>query len=720
MVAGKLTNFGGMQPAVDPYLLQDGQAQTALNAWLYSGALEGFRQPTLVHTLAATTARKVYRIPKLYYDKDHIVDSHWMEFLNPDTDVIRSPVVNDAHERFYWASAQSFLPALPQYNTKARIIAGDPAFRIGVPSPSVAPSVSRANGQYFLSASGQRFSLIPGSAGIYYSKGFAPDQESYSVGGVRGETPELAGATSPVSSIKGNLDRSGTPISSTATRNRYAMTGGRAELRYGTTIAGQRVTISDTGAVTHGVPPQPSPAGVSQDYVGKGVLEARAYVYTWVSAYGEEGAPSPATLYTGWSEDTWNIKVTAPGILDTTDRNITQTRIYRTVTAVGGATTYFFVAELPVATLQYSDTLTNDVVAANDILETSLWTPPPDDLDGMVLMPNGIIAGWRKNEVWFCEPYRPHAWPVSYVVGVEYPVVGAAVIGQTLIVCTTGSPYAISGIHPSTMSVSKIAAYEPCVSRGSIVAVPSGVAYASSNGIVIANAGGVQVVTRDIIGKDDWIDAGMYLNITSLRAAPLNGAYYCWGSVRSGCFSTEAFLSTAFLQDDYTGAYQGAVIDPTNQRLMFVSLGHDTPTNNCFADQWTGETFLIRDGAVYWVDVSNTRAHGEYLWRSKLYTMPNKRNLEAYRVWFSTFPETPEIADTRNTALVQSLAADQYGLVRVYADGRLVVTRELRTSGEIMRVPSGFKAEFWQFEIEARVKVTGLEWATSAKELMLA
>ena len=70
-----------------------------------------------------------------------------------------------------------------------------------------------------------------------------------------------------------------------------------------------------------------------------------------------------------------------------------------------------------------------------------------------------------------------------------------------------------------------------------------------------------------------------------------------------------------------------------------------------------------------------------------------------------------------NNTLNQTLAANQYGLVRVYAGGNLILCYELRTTGFLMRLPSGFKKEFWQFEIEARVKVYNIQVASSAKEL---
>jgi hypothetical protein len=46
-----------------------------------------------------------------------------------------------------------------------------------------------------------------------------------------------------------------------------------------------------------------------------------------------------------------------------------------------------------------------------------------------------------------------------------------------------------------------------------------------------------------------------------------------------------------------------------------------------------------------------------------------------------------------------------------------VCARELRKSGELMRIPSGYKGEFWAWEIEARVVVSNLQAATSVAEL---
>lgn len=695
----KLQNFGGMIPAVDARLLPENQAQTAENAWVYSGAIEGFREPVAVHTLSSPLIRRVYRVPVEYYDKDHIPDSYWLEFENTDVDVISSPVVGDQFKRFYWAFSQSAGGGIPQYTTKARIASGSPAYTLGIPRPSAAPKVTRVSGQFWLDAlTGDVKVTGGGNSHLYNGKAYAQDPNSFQAGGARATNPSQYGATSAVSSQRGNMDKSSDPALSQTARNQYKTTGQRAELRYGTVQAGIRITISDTGQVSVGVPNVA--ADSTNPYEGLGVQESRAYVYTWVSAFGEEGPPSPPTLYDGWSGDPWIVQVTAPTTPDLTNRDLSKVRIYRTVTGVGGSTTYFFVAELDISQTVYTDTLPSTTVASGNLLESVFYEAPPADLEGMVAMPNGIIAGWRDNEIWFSEPFLPHAWPSPYTIATEYPIVGMGVIGQTLIVCTTGSPYAVSGVNPATMTMSRIAVNEPCLSRASIISTPQGVAYASPNGVAMAVPGAVSVVTRNIITKDLWLDPGDFLSVPSLRAALLNGNYYAWGSVLPGGFQTDAFQTDAFVQEDFTGSYHGAFVDISNPRVSWVNLRSEVPTYNCFADQWTGEVFVIRDGKVYWLDLAKNRARQSYVWRSKIFETPNRRNFEAMRVWFN---------DTGGESVV-----------RVYADNVLRFTRPMLTSGEFMRLPSGFKAQLWEVEIEGSHNVTMIEMATAAKELGLA
>jgi hypothetical protein len=407
---------------------------------------------------------------------------------------------------------------------------------------------------------------------------------------------------------------------------------------------------------------------------------------------------------------------TAPGAA-ATDRNLTHTNVYRTITGTSGSTTYYFVAQIPIATLAASDTIPTTTVAAQSLLKSLFWSPP-ENMDGMVSMPNGMIAGFKGNEVYFCEPYRPHAWPPIYNLSVDADIVGLGVVGQSLVVCTNKSPYVISGVNPASMTQSKIANVEPCLSRGSIVSTPSGVLYASQNGLVLVVPGQTRVVTQGIITKDLWLDPDNYLNPNRLRATLLGGTYYCWGATGTGAFELTAFDEDSFLFDDFTGSFLGAVIDFNDARIGYTRLETDIPHENCWADEWTGEIMTIRDGQVFWLDLARSRPRQPFLWRSKVFDAPNQRNFGAMRTYFELWPDSPTLNPVPNASLVQDLAADQYGLIRVYCDGVLRFTRELRTSGEIMKLPSGFKATYWQIEVEGRVRIKSIEIATSSKELI--
>ena len=61
--AFKMEQFGGMLPAWDEHLIPAGQAASALDTYLFSGALQGWRVPKPLYTLKNSAAQFAYRIP---------------------------------------------------------------------------------------------------------------------------------------------------------------------------------------------------------------------------------------------------------------------------------------------------------------------------------------------------------------------------------------------------------------------------------------------------------------------------------------------------------------------------------------------------------------------------------------------------------------------------------------------------------------------------------
>lgn len=594
MPASKLDTFGGMVPAVDDRLLLDRSAAHSENTWLYSGRLQGIPAPTLVRECTPGTT-KVFRIPNNYVDAEHLDDSVWMEFTDPDTDVVRALVLGDTFDRYYWAAGSH----APRYNTLDRITAGDDPFLLGVPAPA---------------------------------------------------KPTLA------------------------------VTGGSSS-----------------------------------------TVESRAYLTTWVTAYGEEGPASAPVLASGKIDGTWTLTLSAAATDDLgVDRNLTHTNIYRTVTGTDGSTTFFFVAQIAIATLTYADTATDATVSSNSILESTNWIGPPTDLQGLCAMPNGILAGWRGNEIWFCEPYRPHAWPAAYALVVDYPVVGLGVTNQTLVVCTQAYPVTISGIHPSSMAQAKSPSLEPCLSRGSILSTTEGVYYTSPNGLVFAGAGTISNLTTQLITKDKWQS---YVTVSTLRAARFGAAYFAFGSARAGMFDPDSFDTNAFAQEDFTGAYAGILIDPSDGRIGFNLMSDTDPVSSIQNDPWSGEIFIVKNDSLYRINLAQTSPiRRVYKWRSKIFQMPRVANLGAVRV-FWTVPAggvapTGAVPETPARVEFPSLPdGSTYGVVRFYADDMLVSTRNLMKSGELIRPPSGFKANFWQLEFETYLDISSIQFGTSVKAL---
>ena len=138
-------------------------------------------------------------------------------------------------------------------------------------------------------------------------------------------------------------------------------------------------------------------------------------------------------------------------------------------------------------------------------MDTLFWSEPPPDLQGIVVMANGMMAGWRKNEVWFCEPYYPHAWPIIYIIAVDADIVGLGVHNQSLIILTSGSPYSATGVHARGHDAWRRSSRWSLARRmRSIVNTPNGVLYCSPNGLINITTQGAENLTKALILKDQW------------------------------------------------------------------------------------------------------------------------------------------------------------------------------------------------------------------------
>lgn len=473
-----------------------------------------------------------------------------------------------------------------------------------------------------------------------------------------------------------------------------------------TAVAGSTVTLSNS-LVSGGV--------LVNDKIqfSVAVAESRAYLYTMVSAYGEEGPPSPPTVLNGSSTGTWTVVIPTPpaGIND--GRNLVWYRLYRTVTDSAGNSSYYQVTQVPInfaGPVTINDSAVDSTITANQQLPSINYLPPPVGLQGVVMMANGIAAGFTgsdKREVWFSEPYLPHAWPAVYALTVDYPIVGLTANGTSLNIMTEGSPFIATGVTPDTMTIGKIVANEPCIGRGSIIGAGEGAYYASPNGYILLNTSGTTNVTEKIFEKEFWYQLQPW-NLVSGRYALSMASFIKGPGVPS-------------IEPGGSGIVHGCVIDVTDSNVPFCYLDTDIPITNAMVDELSGQIFYLTPQYVYQWNPPNGGSLWPWVFKTKKFRFTFPQQFKAFMVLFDIPPEVTFKPGVRKTDQAQVYdPATQYLICRVYGDGEELVVREIQQSGETLLIPNGSKWTQWEFQFEGVIRMKFFKCATSVKELKAA
>lgn len=407
---------------------------------------------------------------------------------------------------------------------------------------------------------------------------------------------------------------------------------------------------------------KPSLNGTAPDAAAKSVT--LTVVYTYVTAYGEEGPPSPASDVLTVDPDQ-SITVSGMSAAPSGDYNITLKRIYVSST-VGNSANFQFWKEIPVATTEKTDPY--DQAGLGETLPSVDWVAPPANLKGLKAMANGISIGFVENTIYMCEPNLPHAWP--HVYPINYKIVGIGVYGQTAVVLTDGLPYVANVLDPAAASFEDLKTPQACMSKASIAETLEGVLYASPDGLVMIGSGGMNVVTAGLLSRKQWLE----YNPSSMRGVIHDGRYHCFYTKTNGTRGTLIF--------DFSG--QGAKL-----------VSHDVHAANAVTaahtDPRTDTLYLAQQGNIVAFDSGSNMT---FTWRSKTFRMPFPINMGVGQVIADAYPVT----------------------MRVYADG-VLKTEKTVTDNNAFRLTSGFRATDWSFEVVAETRVTMACVSTSVEEL---
>ena len=406
----------------------------------------------------------------------------------------------------------------------------------------------------------------------------------------------------------------------------------------------------------------------------------RFYVYTYIARMGtllQEGPPSPVSTILGLANNS-GVELTGMSV-PPAGFNISRIRIYRTVLGEDSAE-FKFVEEIGASNTTYSDVLKEGSTNIGEVLLSEDWGPPPADLHSIVQMPNGIMVGLSKNEVFMTEPFQPHAWPDKYRRSMNFNGISTGVFGNTVLVTTDGAPYLLTGNDPESMSMDKLELSQACISKRGTVDMGYSVLYVSPDGLVQVGPGIAALVTGPLFTKDEWI----LLNPWGMRAARWDDRYVC--------FFTK-----------FNGDEGGFVFDPKNVEASYTTLSAGAAA--AFTEPANADLFLI-DGNddLVGFDLS-LNAPLDFTWRSKRFHLPRQANFGAAKVQAKSYPVGFSLLSIEKDEADQ----DEDQAVERYTG--------MVTSKHPFRLPSGYTSDEFQIELRGDTIIEAVYVAETLREL---
>jgi len=622
-------DFSGMMPILSPYRIPNNLAQDAVDCKFVNGDLTPFKSLKGPITSFPYGTKSIYR-----YD-----DRLWITSRN-HFNIVPSTIINDVTKRIY-KTEEWHIPEM-SFNTQ---IDADNWFSLGVPTPSHGPTASSLS------------SLKSGTITKILSQtefDSNPNQNcGYGTCGTTGVGP-LVCFTSAHGLESGN-------------RVKIRMSSGMTFLD-GRTYSITKVDDNHFSLVgsqpTQGFPFQSS--GSWSEYRDESEKENRAYCYTFVTDQGEEGPPSPLTTTEVYSDASVQLTDIAS---DGSNGNFSffssaVKRIYRSVTSATG-TNLHFIGEIPFYNTGFLDDI--DPSEIGEPIPSESWDMPPEDMQGLVTMPNGILAGFSGRDICFSVSFMPHAWPIEYRLNVDSDIVALGVFGQSMVVATKERPYIVTGTDSSSMTLEKMEINQSCVSNRGLVDMGVSVIYPSPDGLIDIQRGSVSNITKPYFSRYQW----QFLEPESMLAFSYEGKYM---------FSVN---EATFLFDNSS---------PTITKLSGKTIA-------AYNDLEKDTLYVLQDNELYQFDSGDYRSN--YRWRSKKFRMPRPISMSCAQVIFDPEDNPPN------------------GLsLSIWADGQLVVDhKQLTDANSIIRLPSIGMAEDWEFELEGFLTVHSVSIATDIKDL---
>ena len=423
-----------------------------------------------------------------------------------------------------------------------------------------------------------------------------------------------------------------------------------------------------------------------------------SYVYTFVTAFGEEGPPSPPSTQFERT-DTETVVITMPsGDLPTGNYNFgtgAYKRIYRSNTG-SNSSAFQFLAQVAIATTTYSDTTPS--AGLGEVLPSASWIGPPDDnnslypdgpMKGLIAVANGVFAGFTGKRLCLSEPFLPHAWPVDYRITLEETIVAIGAVANGIIALTNGTPYFVTGTDPSAMTAIRVDLPQACVNTNSVVDMGSYLLYAGPDGLCAVSGSEGRVVTEGLITAKQW---NADFNPTGFRAFRYENTYVAFWSVG--------------------GVHKGFVFDPRAEEAAISNITSAGEVRGGYMNPKDGELYLIVANKIQKYRGGTSKR--TLTWKSKQLVLPKPLSMGWVSVKAQAYPVEVKVwADGTLVAhYTLSFAANVYTQTVTVPSG--VSAGSLREP--VMRLPAKV-AQVWEVQVSGEVGIDEVCLAQSMDEI---
>ena len=251
-----------------------------------------------------------------------------------------------------------------------------------------------------------------------------------------------------------------------------------------------------------------------------------------------------------------------------------------------------------------------DPLALTRILPSLNYEPPPENLQGLTILPSNIVAGFVGSNLYLSEPGQYHAWPSENILSFEHQIVGLIVNAGTLVVLTDGYPYRVDGTTPESMQANKVESMYPCLSKKSIVGMGIGVVYATHSGLALYSPSqGADRVTRFVLDRQDWIER---FDPALIKGFEYEDKYVAASPLASFTFERDEQVGGVFVKLTQANGLAfnpaGGWTDPGSGDLYMVDTqvtGLSTQVQFSETIPFTGPGFSQTDGTMRYAPAAN-------------------------------------------------------------------------------------------------------------------